>query len=132
LIRAYEETEYSVFAEKAFTIKVGQPNDLLVELHQLHQTSSSAFVTAWNPYSERKSDEANAKRQDKLVASIKERGFPYYLGVGKDPSGAWPGETSVLVLGTSLDEAKGLGTEWGQNAIIWTGADGVPHLILLK
>lgn len=78
------------------------------------------------------SDEENAKRQDKLIASIKERGFPYYLGEGKDPSGKWPGEASILILGISLDEAKELGTEWGQNAIIWTGADGVPQLILLK
>jgi len=131
-VSAYQSTEYLIFAQPPFILRVDQSNNHLVELHQQHQPSSSAFITAWNPYSKPMSDEENAKRQDKLIASIKERGFPYYLGEGKDPSGKWPGEASILILGISLDEAKELGTEWGQNAIIWTGADGVPQLILLK
>lgn len=129
---AYRKTEYHAFTEPLLTLKVSQSNSQLIELHQQHQAPSSAFITAWNPYSELMSDEENTKRQDKLIASIKERGFAYYLGEGKDPSGEWPGEASILILGISLDEAKELGNEWGQNAIIWTGADGVPQLILLK
>jgi len=132
LVHAYKETIYEVTTIPAMVLKVGQTSSRLIALHEQHQAPSSAFITAWNPYSDRMSDEENTKRQDKLIASIKERELPYYLGEGKDPSGEWPGEASILILGISLDEAKELGNEWGQNAIIWTGADGVPQLILLK
>ncbi|WP_366510990.1 DUF3293 domain-containing protein [Yoonia sp.] len=46
-----------------------------------------------------------------------------------DPSGEWPREESVLVPGISLERAKSLDVEFGQNAIVWAGYDAVPHLI---
>lgn len=58
--------------------------------------------------------------------------YPVYPGEGKHPSGDWDGEASVLVLGIDLDDAKAAGNKWEQNAIVWSGADGVPQLILLQ
>ena len=60
------------------------------------------------------------------------RGFPCLPGVGQHPTNGWPGEPSVLALGVSRKEAVALGRQFGQNAVVWSGADGVPELILLQ
>jgi Protein of unknown function (DUF3293) len=45
---------------------------------------------------------------------------------------AWPSERSLLVLGLSPKIAREIGAQFGQNAVVWTGADGIPGLILLS
>jgi hypothetical protein len=62
---------------------------------------------------------------------LQERSFPIVAGLGEDSAGVWPGETSLLVLCIILDEAKYIGIEFGQNAIVWAQEDAIPHLILL-
>ncbi len=52
-------------------------------------------------------------------------------GMGIDPSGKWPAEKSFLALGLDLETSRALGREFGQNAIVWAGADAIPRLILL-
>lgn len=63
---------------------------------------------------------------------MKDSQLPVYRGEGKQPSGDWEGEDSLLVLGINLEDAKAVWIKWGQNAILWSGADGVPQLILLR
>lgn len=53
-------------------------------------------------------------------------------GESRDPSGAWPEEKSFLALGLDLETSQVLGREFGQNAIVWAGADAIPRLILLR
>ncbi|SHL69343.1 Protein of unknown function [Nitrosospira sp. Nsp11] len=53
-------------------------------------------------------------------------------GEGFDPCGKWPAEKSFLALGLDLKESSALGKEFGQNAIVWAGADAIPRLILLR
>jgi hypothetical protein len=36
------------------------------------------------------------------------------------------------VLGMALDAAQEVGRRYGQNAIVWAGADAVPELVLLR
>lgn len=43
-----------------------------------------------------------------------------------------PAEQSVLVLGLSLEADKTLGRRFERNAVVWTGRDGVPELVLLE
>ena len=63
---------------------------------------------------------------------LEQRGLPYLTGAGCDPKQAWPAEPSYLILGTPLAEARAIGHELRQNAIVWCGADCVPQLILLR
>lgn len=53
-------------------------------------------------------------------------------GEGRDPSEAWAGEKSFLALGLDLETSQVLGRKFGQNAIVWAGADAIPRLILLR
>lgn len=133
LIQAYLETHYHVHGNAPTTLKVGEPNPSLAALHEAAGVVCSAFITAWNPFSQQAaSDAVNAGRQAVLARELAQRGLTFVDGTGQHPSNKWPGEASFLVLGLSLDAARALGTQHGQNAIIWSDADAVPQLILLR
>ncbi|MFM0175832.1 DUF3293 domain-containing protein [Paraburkholderia sediminicola] len=131
-IQAYLETHYRVHGDKPTTLKIGENNPTLATLHEAHHTECSAFITACNPFSQNASDEFNAARQQALAKEFKQLGLTFIDGIGQHPSNNWPGEASFLVLGLSLEAAKTLGTRYGQNAIVWSGADATPQLVLLR
>jgi hypothetical protein len=51
--------------------------------------------------------------------------------MGHDTNSDWR-EASVLALDVSLELGSQYGTIYGQNAIVWAGADAVPKLVLLR
>lgn len=130
-IQAYRETHYVVEGDAPMTLRVGQPSEALAALYEAAGVVSSAFVTAWNPYSRKCDDETNAELQEALVDELKSRGLRFVNGLGRHPSSDWA-EPSFLVLGISLEAAKKLGTRYEQNAILWCGANSVPELVLLR
>ncbi|CAE6959545.1 DUF3293 domain-containing protein [Paraburkholderia domus] len=131
-IQAYLETYYCVHGDTPTILKVGEANPTLAILQEAHDAECSAFVTACNPFSQTISDDVNAARQQTLADELKQLGFSFIDGIGQHPLNNWPGEASFLVLGVSLELAKALGTRYGQNAIVWTGADAKPQLVLLR
>lgn len=114
------------------TLLVSQRNEALAALHETAGVQSSAFVTAWNPYSQQCDDKTNGNRQNALADELTKLGLRFVDGIGQHPSGEWPGEPSFLVLGMSLEAAKELGARYDQNAIVWCGRDAVPQLVLLR
>jgi len=131
-IQAYLETEYFAFGDASTTLRVGAINPELDALHKAHDVNCSAFITACNPFSQNCSAEFNAASQEALARELKRLGFTAVDGIGKHPSNNWPGEDSYLVPGLSLEAAKALGTQYGQNAIVWSAADATPQLVLLR
>lgn len=113
-------------------LRVGVFCPELAALHEAHRTGCSAFITACNPFSRLLGEAANAERQAILARELKRRGLAFIDGVGQHPSGQWPGEASFLVLGLALEAAQTLGRRLDQNAIVWSGPDAVPRLILLS
>ena len=132
LIRAYESTRFRVLAEDPFTMSIGSRSLELVHVHAAGGVECSAFVSACNPGSQALDDSANAERHAALIREIAVRGLQSIEGVGEDSSGDWPSERSLLVLGLSPKIAREIGAQFGQNAVVWTGADGIPGLILLR
>jgi hypothetical protein len=130
-IQAYRETHFCVEGDTPMTLRIGEKNDTLSALHKATGVASSAFVTAWNPYSRKCDDEANAELQKKLMDELTSRGLRFVNGVGRHPASDWA-EPSLLVLGISLESAKQLGRQYGQNGIVWCAADAVPELLLLR
>ena len=131
-VQAYLDTDYQVRAEVPFTLKIGLANELLAALHKSQRVASSAFITACNPLSLPLDELANAERQSALASELKFRSLIFVQGLGQHPSGDWPAEPSYLVFGVSREAAKALGVRFEQNAIVWTGADAVPELVLLR
>lgn len=132
LVQAYRETEYRVLGAHAMVLRPDVHADRLVALHQALMVDCSAFITAYNPYSQAADAQANMRRQSELAVVLASRGLVVFEGIGKHPSGQWAGEPIFLVPGISLDEACAVGRQFQQNAIIWSGSDGTPRLILLR
>ena len=131
-LQAYLETDYCVHGEPGFTLRVGRASAELLAAHKRRRTDCSAFLTACNPFSQPLDAAANAARQAALAKELSGRSLAFLPGVGQHPSNGWPGEDSFLVFGLTLEAAKALGTRLEQNGLVWSGADAVPQLILLR
>ena len=114
------------------TLKIGIANALLATLHKSHRVGSSAFISACNPFSLSCDELGNVNRHSALASELKFRSLAFMDGIGQHSSSEWPGEPSYLVFGVSREAAKALGVRFEQHAIVWSGADTVPELILLR
>ncbi len=132
LWQAYLETDYIVQTEPRLTLRIGEQCPELIKLHKQHRVDCSAFITAFNPYSQSCSLDENLSRQEQLNSELKIRSLKFIEGIGQHPTNKWPGEPSLLVLGLSLEAAKNLGTRFEQNALVWIGNDAVPELVLIR
>ena len=131
-VRAYRQTHYRVLALRRFTLHLSRHSEPLQALHATYDVGCSAFVTASNPYSQPCSLARNGARHQALIASLARHGHAYLPAYGRHPAGTWPAERSVLVLGLTLWQAQALGAALQQNAIVWSGANATPQLILLR
>lgn len=131
-LRAYRETHYRVLGDTPVTLRIDQPSAALAALHQAHGVDCSAFITAANPFSQRCDDDANARRQQALAQELSALGWRTIEAAGEHPDNDWPAEPSFLVPGLPLAEARALGDKYQQNAVVWSGADAVPRLVLLR
>lgn len=132
LVAAYRETDYHVFGEPPFVLRIGEPSVALRALHASLRVRTSAFITACNPFSEPLGDAENATRQAALARELASRGLSSLAGEGRHPANGWPGEASLLVPGIAAPVARELGETFGQNAIVFCGEDAMPTLIVLR
>lgn len=130
--QAYQQALYEVFTDIPFVLRIGVQNTKLVALFEQYRVTSAAFITAYNPIGEPVSEETNRAAQNRLYSHLSQLGLITLPGIGKDPSGTWPGEPSFLVLGASLATACDVGKKFSQNAIVWAEGDAVPTLLLLR
>lgn len=132
LIAAYLTTEYVVWGERDFVLKIGIESRELIGLLERTGYKNAAFITAWNPYGRDVLPEANEVAQETLRQELKGLGHVCFDGEGRGVGNDWPPEASILALGCSQDCARMLGQKYRQNAVVWAGADAVPHLLILE
>jgi len=113
-------------------LRVGKSSADLATLFEAQKVASAAVVTAWNPFSEPRPIAEKQTAQARLIADIEQLALRNQPGHGADPTGAWPPEPSRLVLGIDLVSAGTMGRKYGQNGIVWAGADAIPVLVLLR
>ena len=131
LIASYQSANYHVHTPQPFTLNIGVPSPQLKALYLKMHIKSAGFITAYNPHSQALPDKENVLRNAKLIEEIQQRSLKFINGVGQCPESDWPEEQSILVLGISLEAAKALGKEYGQNAIVWCDADALPQLVFV-
>jgi len=131
-LQAYLDAHYRVDAQPPFTLRVGEASPALAALHQARGVECSAFVSACNPLGALQDEATNAALHERFGRKLERRGLSSVEGLGLDPAGKWPGEASRLVFGMELEDAKALGHSLEQNAIVWSGSDAKPQLILLR
>lgn len=130
LIAAYRRTEYRVRDRAyAFVLRVDDASDALRACHQDFGVHCSAFITACNPHSQPASPETNEAAMARLQAELTSMGLPYLHGDGVDPTGDWPAEPSLLVMGLDAPTACALATRFDQNAVLCAGDDAIPRLV---
>ena len=130
LIDAYGRAEYRVAdGSYAFVLHVDQPSDSLRTCHAAFGVSCSTFITACNPGSRPTAPEVNEAAMTRLHADLEARGLFVLQGIGVDPTGTWPGEPSLLVLGLDQEEGIAMARAFGQAAIVCAGADATPRLV---
>jgi hypothetical protein len=132
LISAYRSTRYCVFAPSPFSLEVDKYSDSIADLHIEYGCSNSAFITAYNPYSEPTSDYTNAVNNQSLQAMLSQQSKILIPGEGRDASGAWPAEKGYLAVGICIAQACKAGLQFKQNAIITIENDSIPKLRLLR
>lgn len=131
LVEAYLATNFEVITDPPFTLNVGKESKELLDLFQSDKCQDAAFITAWNPYSQPTSQTDNDAAQARLILELENDGYKTLEGMGVDPTGEWPGEPSILVLGLSKNDAIIVATSFNQNAIICIGMNGIPELVTL-
>ncbi len=132
MLAGYRATEYWVDAEpKPFCLHVSKYSAELRRLLDETGCRCAAFISAFNPFSRPMPDEINEQAHIRLRRTLERHARLCIEGVGQDPSGRWPGEKSLLALGIDLPLASAIGREFRQNAILWSGHDAVPGLVIL-
>ena len=126
LRKKYLDTDYIISDDPPLLMKVGEQSDDLRVLLGSMGVESAAFITAWNPHSEKLSDDENDDRQAVLLADIEKMRLNYLVGYGQGK--AWQ-EYSYLVLGIDKGQASAMATRFEQNAYVWIGPAGIPELI---
>ena len=122
LIAAYRATEYHVFANPPFVLRIGERCAPLDALLARSGAAGAAFLTAWNPYSEPAPLPVNSARQSDLIGIVEARGWRHWPGEGRGADPDWPPEPSILVVGPSREEARALARDFRQHAIVWVAA----------
>ncbi len=128
---AYLATRYVVtIGADRIELRIGRRAPELDHYLAGKSVATAAFVTAWNPRSERLSDEENCRRARNLaaaVAALNRQALPV-VTAADDPS--WV-EHGLLILGVSESEARALGERFAQHAIVMVERGGTPRLIEL-
>jgi hypothetical protein len=130
---AYLATHYLVFAPAGkLTLRVGQRSAALDRLLVSQGARTAACVSAFNPGSRRRGRHANRAAHRALLAHLRRRGWRHLPAEGRDPTGEWPGEASLLVFGLGEAAARQLGRRFRQNAILLIRRGRAPELAALR
>ncbi len=116
LITAYKNTRYFVQQHpNEWVIKINEFNSDFNTHLEANKVEEWAFITAYNPYSNKLSINENNELQQVLKQKLQHNNFKYWEGYGQG-EGEWPAEPSVLVLNISKEYAMQLAKNFKQNA----------------
>lgn len=126
---AYRATEYRVAEAPSLVIRIGQHAPACDALLDRHHVTRALLLSACNPYSEPGEAVGNELRHAMLIAHLHETGLDSVPAEGRDPSGQWPPEVSLLVLGTSTEQEDALLRDYEQHAVVLLQRGRVAELL---
>jgi len=129
---AYRATTYRVFLPGGQAdLRIDQPDAVLAKWLGKNDCTSFAIITAYNPGGQVVEPASNAERQSQLECELLEGNYEPYAGENL-PDADGPVEESCFVPDIAPEDACALAGDFGQNAIVCGGADGVPHLVWIN
>ena len=133
LLAAYRATTYRVFFPDVFCdLRLDKVSDVLRHFLESSGAVTFAILTAYNPASLKMHDANNERLQSEIELWLRQANYLVFSGENQADDEVWPIEKSCCVLGLSLADACELGKKYGQNAIVFGGADAVPRLHWIK
>lgn len=123
LANAYAAAEYVVVLDgDTLPLRVGQPAS---DLEAYSPAPRYAFITAWNPASEPRSDTANHAADALLVAQLDAAGAVRHPAWAQGTEGDWR-EPGWLLTGLEESELYRLALEFGQAGVLaWRSGEPV-------
>lgn len=109
-------------------IRVGKKSEALDAMLAKEGVRDWAFITAWNPRSQKLSEAENAARNDALREALRAKGVKFFEGKGVGPDGGWS-EESVLAIGINREDALAIGRRYAQAAIVIGSAEKPAKLL---
>lgn len=129
-LASYRAARYVVHdGDGVTTLRLDVHNPDLAALMRAHGAASACFVTAFNPFSEERTQEENEAANAGLRAWLRARGWPLLEGDGCCGEDDRDAERSFLAFGPSAEDAWALCVAFDQNAVVFAGADAVPVLL---
>ncbi len=119
LQKAYTETAYVILnEEQIFEVFVDQFNNNFNKWCNTKKITSWAVITAYNPYSKELLNTENRELNHQLKDTILQQGFRFNEARGVPKNSDWDSEESFFIHNITLQEAKEIGVNYKQNAII--------------
>ena len=132
-LEAYENTDFTFkFRSRLKVIRVNSRSRSIDHVIIAYKARSAAFITAYNPFSINRSKAVNFRAHQKLMVTLNNNNLSSIEGEGRDPSGEWEAEKSVVVFGISRTTAAALGRRFRQNAVVFVRAQRPSELIMLR
>lgn len=129
LIKAYIETDYCFNTDnKEICINIGKSNQELENLLEKLNANNWIFITAYNPMSEKYSDDENKYRQNNLIKDLEELKLKYFFGEGRGHDISWSPEQSLLVIDINKKSILYLMNKYKQKAIVKGKKNKLPYL----
>ena len=131
LQEAYQNTNYTIETNgRIISLRIGIENPEWFRFLKDNNFDFYFYITAYNPFSELKSEEENEHANQKLQKKILELELQFLKGVGVSGESDWA-EKSFCVLGGNLEIAIQLGTLFRQNAIVCGSRSETPRLVYM-
>jgi hypothetical protein len=129
-LASYRVARYVVHdGDATTTLRLDMHNPDLAALMRRHGVSSACFVTAYNPFSQDRTPDQNEAANAALRAWLQARGWPILEGDGCCGEDDRDAERSFLAFGPAAEDARAMCVAFGQNAVVFAGADAVPVLL---
>ena len=130
LEQVYAATEFVVFCPQETILRIGQAlPSAIVDIFEFRKISQAAVVTAWNPFSEELPLVQNETRMVGLKAQLADIGVCWLPAEGRDPSGQWAAEPSLLLLGADDELLNQLMRSLEQFAVVRVKPGSSPALM---
>lgn len=130
LLASYLRAEYAiVHGGTRLVLRIGERVDDAMPAASAGHVHG--LLTACNPASRRLPDEENRERMDRLHQALMRRGVAAVPAESADIDGGWR-EPSFWLPDVAVDQLDALAHEFGQNASLAVGADGVVRLRLYR
>lgn len=130
---AYRATTYRVFLPGGvMDLRVGQTNKTLSSWLEKAGGLNFAIISAYNPGSLCLDAAQNSERQSQLECDLLEGNYEPYAGENIPDEASGPLEETCFVVDIALEDACALAEDFGQKAIVYGGADGMPGLVWIE